>query len=292
MKKVQKGKGRRFKSSLMGKNDLKRLLSALVDHFATTEQGNLEHCLGEDCPAFDEERVEDIGVTAYKNASFAELSLCLSFEEGHPVQFSKYQSQDNKYDAWDDHSKRRWENGGMGMIPILGQWHQLAGVSAIMDKIFIDTTAPPKTSHILIADDVGLRKMLKIMMILAFLIQVYVCEANEGIHKRPPSVSRGEYRKNLVSFSHHLYVMIRQPFFIHGPRRSPKPPTSAHFAKRCNSSVEPGVPHLQMLEIHIVNGNESKVDAFFASPAWQQSKTPMIFRVVLMQHSVPFHFYS
>ena len=39
----------------MGENDLKHLLSALVDHFATTEQGNHKHCLGEDCPVFDEE---------------------------------------------------------------------------------------------------------------------------------------------------------------------------------------------------------------------------------------------
>src|ERR1700761_9083945 len=119
----------------MGADDLQRLLSALVDHFAVAEEGHLEHRLGEDCPAFDEERAEDIGVMAYKTLSFEALSLGLAFEDGRPIQFSKYRSTDNKYEAWDDHSERRWETGGTGMIPIQGQWHQLAGVSAVVDKI-------------------------------------------------------------------------------------------------------------------------------------------------------------
>jgi SNF2 family DNA or RNA helicase len=39
------------------------------------------------------------------------------------------------------------------------------------------------------------------------------------------------------------------------------------------------------LEVHIVMGNEREVDDFFSS-AWKDSQTPMIFRVVLIQHSV------
>jgi SNF2 family DNA or RNA helicase len=45
------------------------------------------------------------------------------------------------------------------------------------------------------------------------------------------------------------------------------------------------------LEIHIVVGNEKQVDAFFSSSAWQDSPMPMIFRVILMQHSVRILFY-
>lgn len=40
------------------------------------------------------------------------------------------------------------------------------------------------------------------------------------------------------------------------------------------------------IEVHILNGNQAQIDTFFSSPAWQESTTPMIFRVILMQHSV------
>jgi hypothetical protein len=180
----------------MGESDLRRLLAELVDHFALAENASIttEELSDEQCPAFDtdDSRAEDIGVGAYKSTDLEELSRMLAFPDGRPVQFSPFRSPVNGYDAWDDEKERRWEQGGEGMIPMQGQWHQLAGVCGIIDKVFLGQEAPPKTSHILIADDVGLGKTLEIMMVLAFVMQVYVCEENAEIEQRPPIVTGGE----------------------------------------------------------------------------------------------------
>lgn len=180
----------------MAESDLKRLLAELVDHFATsdTDTNNSDQMLGEDCPAFDEDGdcAEDIGVMAYKNTTLDELHRLLAFQDGRPIQFSKFRATDDRYNGWEDEKERLWEKGGEGMVDIHAQWHQLTGVCSIVDKIFLDTAMPPKTSHLLIADDVGLGKTVEIMMVLAFLMQVYVCEGEENIENRPPLVSSGK----------------------------------------------------------------------------------------------------
>jgi hypothetical protein len=180
---------------MMAESDLKRLLAELVDHFAAGDTHlSSDQMLGEDWPAFDEDgdRAEDIGVVAYKNTSLQELQTLLAFQDGRPVQFSKFRASDDRYDAWEDEKERLWEKGGEGMVEIRAQWHQLTGVCSIVDKIFLDAAMPPKTSHLLIADDVGLGKTVEIMMVLAFLMQAYVCEQEENIDNRPPIVSSGK----------------------------------------------------------------------------------------------------
>lgn len=193
---IRKARGKRFQSDLMAESDLKRLLAELVDHFSTGDNETLSYdqMLGEDWPAFDDDsnRAEDIGVVAYKNTSLEDLHKLLAFHDGRPIQFSKFRATDDRYDAWEDDRERLWEKGGDGMVEIGAQWHQLTGVCSIVEKIFLDKDMPPKMSHLLIADDVGLGKTVEIMMVLAFLMQVYVCEAEENIENRPPLVSSGK----------------------------------------------------------------------------------------------------
>ena len=83
----------------------------------------------------------------------------------------------------------------------------------------------------------SLGKTLGIMMILAFLIQVYMCEANKGIHKRPPIISGGDScTRHLVSFFMSLICTGRQPHFIHGTRPSSEPATSTCFRVKVRES--------------------------------------------------------
>lgn len=187
-------RSKRFNSVLMGALDLKKLLAEIVDHFAETEEQSMATIFDEECPPFDDDRAEDIGVTAYKKHTFEELASSLAFSDGRPVQFSKFRSLSNTYDSWSDDKALYWEKGGSGMVEVQGQWHQLAGVCGMVDKVFVGKNEETKTSHILIADDVGLGKTLEMMMLLAFLMQVYVCENSTSIRKRPPIIAGGEFK--------------------------------------------------------------------------------------------------
>jgi len=174
----------------MDESDLENLYSILADHFKelseqerTVDVGvllenDLEGVFGEDG--------DDMGVTAYKDKTYEELSTLLGFPEGRPPLFSKFRSKDTTINSWDDPvESSKWTQGGEGLQPLTLKWHQLCGVASMVDKMFVQEQ--DSGTNVCLADDVGLGKSAQIMAFIAFLITVWYSERDLST-ARPPIV--------------------------------------------------------------------------------------------------------
>lgn len=164
----------------MDESDLQSLYAILADHFK--EQG--ERLEGDLQPDYELRGVfgddgQDMGVTAYKDKTYEELSTLLAFPEGRPPLFCKYRSMDTTINSWVDEESPQWTQGGDGLIPLALKWHQLCGVASMVDKMFVGNKATG--TNICLSDDVGLGKSAQIMGVIAFIIVVWVAQRDKQV---------------------------------------------------------------------------------------------------------------
>jgi hypothetical protein len=76
------------------------------------------------------------------------------------------------------------------MIAIELLWHQLCGVSEIVNRIWT-AEQTPDVHGVLLADDVGVGKTAQVMASIAFIQLVFQSEAHK--HLRPPIISMPFY---------------------------------------------------------------------------------------------------
>ena len=177
-------------ASTMDEGDLEHLLIVLADHFSELLDQErpepLEDVLraGNDLENVFSEDTDDMGVSAFKDKTYEELSTLLGFPEGRPPLFSKFRSKDSTINSWDDPDESpRWTQGGEGLQPLALQWHQLCGVAAMVDKMFVQKQG--LGTNVCLGDDVGLGKSAQIMGYIAFLIIVWFAQQNPALVQPP-----------------------------------------------------------------------------------------------------------
>ena len=187
-----RGRKKKIIASTMDESDLKSLYTTLADHFKelseqerSREGGSL--LMEDDLRGVFGQDGHDMGVTAYKEKTYEELSMLLGFPEGRPPLFSKYRSKDTTINSWDDPEEEspKWSQGGEGLSSLTLKWHQLCGVASMVEKTFVQQKGGG--TNICLADDVGLGKSAQIMAFIAFLITVWYSEQDPD-RPRPPIV--------------------------------------------------------------------------------------------------------
>jgi len=187
----KRGRKKKIVASTMNEGDLEILYAILADHFKElSEQEQPERTedvllTGKDLEGVFGEGSDDMGVTAFKDKTYEELSMLLGFPEGRPPLFAKFRSKDPTINSWDDPDELpKWTQGGEGLQPLTLKWHQLCGVAAMVEKLFVQLG---DGTNVCLADDVGLGKSAQIMAFITFLIIVWFSE-KDPTRPRPPIV--------------------------------------------------------------------------------------------------------
>jgi TATA-binding protein-associated factor len=116
----------------------------------------------------------DPGVEVESTLSPSLIANKLGFYDGIPLLFNSHRHKDG-LTPWDDpcafENTETLKTSGE-FTPINPRWHQLAGVHAVLRRLF-STTATSETSGVLIADEVGLGKTLQSLAIVATLAEYF-----------------------------------------------------------------------------------------------------------------------
>lgn len=121
------------------------------------------------------ERVDnaDPGMEAEARVPPEELATDLGFHSNLPLLFNRYRHSAG-LTAWDPKYTqlfRDQESGKLSsdLLPLILHWHQIAGVHAIIQKLFSSKPEPAYCPGILLADEVGLGKTFQAGTLVAFL---------------------------------------------------------------------------------------------------------------------------
>lgn len=179
---------------LASEEDVSSVLALYQEHFSTeaTDEMPLEvNQIRLDIPFVEPIQGADPGIEIEFLMSSKELSAGLGFKEGLPFVFNKQRHADG-YTPWD--SSFEDEVQGIKMQSIKLQWHQLAGVHAIIRLIFTEESSPSHCTGVLLADDVGLGKTFQACTVIGFLGELAVRQA---VNKCLPPII-GEF---IINFS-------------------------------------------------------------------------------------------
>ena len=129
------------------------------------------------------------GVEKYKSASVSELCAAIGIKDAHLPMFNVNQDPDGGRDPWDP-QYRSWFADSKNTIPLTPRWHQLVGITGMIERMF--------AGHpILLMDGVGLGKTLQVVGVITVLTQFReFYEAN----KRFPGAF-GAFHRDLLLFN-------------------------------------------------------------------------------------------
>lgn len=130
--------------------------------------------------------LRDLGVGRFARKSPIELETLLGWPGSRPPIFAEYRSRTGR-NEWDE--SKAFSMSDPDVEPLKLLWHQMCGVTAIVEKIWTKDEA--SVPGILLADAVGLGKTAQIMAVIAMIIQVWMAEkqGKEGRQEiRPPVI--------------------------------------------------------------------------------------------------------
>lgn len=135
----------------------------------------------------------DSGVEVELSMTPEQLAHNLGFRTGLPILFNDTRHTGG-LTPWRAATRHLFQEKDIlrrdpAIVPLTLHWHQLAGIHAIIRKLF---TAEAATSSevlgVLIADEVGLGKTFQIATTISFLIDLVHCQANHL--PLPPIISK------------------------------------------------------------------------------------------------------
>jgi SNF2 family DNA or RNA helicase len=134
----------------------------------------------------------DPGVEVEAKMPPDQLSVNLGFTKDHlPFQFNPYHHSKG-FSTWDSPSMFK---AGQPDIQTQGlHYHQLAGVHAVIRKIFSDKPNEGPCRGILLADEVGLGKTAMAISVMAFLSHLVLLQASEA--PLPPIIGKPPLLRN------------------------------------------------------------------------------------------------
>ena len=111
----------------------------------------------------------DLGVEVEAALSYDDLAHNLGFFNGSPLLFNAYRHSGG-LTPWDNPAAFEGANQDDALVPLRLRWHQLAGVHAVLRRVFAAEPTPGDLG-MLIADEVGLGKTLQSLAIVATLTE-------------------------------------------------------------------------------------------------------------------------
>ncbi|KAK2464152.1 hypothetical protein APHAL10511_003845 [Amanita phalloides] len=266
---------RRVKADL-DPNDLadaeavERTLNMYVEYFSQGEEERFDLDNVRAGTLWNEATEGDMGVEEMSQKSTEELSGLLGFQEDRPFIWNNFKRVDNVRNAWEavGEDGELFVQGGEGMEAVRLLWHQLAGVAAMVSKVWV--AEEKKTFGVMLADDVGVGKTAQVMATIAFTQLVYECEQQK--QPRPALI------KDLPSFMGKGGVP-NAPHAIIVPNS-----LVGQWRRELKTFFKPNV-----IDIFILPTQKVKLPQYFEASnegAWMKSKHEMIRRIVLVPHSV------
>lgn len=143
----------------------------------------------------------DLGVECEYSMSSTDLAHNLGFPNGTPVLFNQFRHRGG-LTPWDPEHAPLFADPNAQRNPDLSRfnphWHQLAGVHAIIRRVFSSKQdCDESCTGMLVADDVGLGKTCQAILVIAFLADaVYRQEENLSL---PPLLSKSLLSLRLFS---------------------------------------------------------------------------------------------
>jgi len=117
----------------------------------------------------------DLGVSKFMQCSEEALALLLNFPNGCPTLFTKFRSASGLC-AWDGDNAKRFILENSNMQPLCLLWHQLVGVTSVIDKAFTTKPVEAGLPGVLIADAVGVGKTALSMGVITFIIDAFFAQ--------------------------------------------------------------------------------------------------------------------
>ncbi|KAK0439091.1 P-loop containing nucleoside triphosphate hydrolase protein [Desarmillaria tabescens] len=115
----------------------------------------------------------DLGVEAWAKTSYEQLREMLRWPQGRPEEFNQFLNS-SLVDYWDDENKEYLKKipseGDADNKVITLMWHQLVGITALVNMFWTAEEIPEGVPGALLADEVGLGKTAQMMGIIAFII--------------------------------------------------------------------------------------------------------------------------
>jgi len=119
----------------------------------------------------------DPGVEVETGMSPDELARELGFPDHLPFLFNKYRHTKG-FSAWDNPTL--FENTNDPCVqPLCLHYHQLAGLHAIIRRVFTEQPQPGACTDVLLADEVGLGKTAVAISLMSFLSHIVMLQTTE-----------------------------------------------------------------------------------------------------------------
>lgn len=165
-----------------------RIIAEWVDDKARQER-YVDFTVDEGAMSKDLDVGGDLGVKGRSGFSQEQLSDLLGFKNSLPPLWNVSRALDGIKNLW-DYTGSPADFDLATLAPGIAEfhllWHQLVGVSSIVDLIFSEQQQEAM-SGFLLADSMGLGKTAEILATMAFLMQVVEIENNPG-QPRPPII--------------------------------------------------------------------------------------------------------
>ncbi|KAM6491331.1 P-loop containing nucleoside triphosphate hydrolase protein [Amanita muscaria] len=270
----EKGKQKKMHpADLADKESVRQIINLYLDFFQR-DDGEL-HLEGETAGQLWLEACDqsgDLGVHDMSKKSEAELSTLLSFPNGRPLAWNNFSAEGKASTAWEetdaDMIKRYEEGGSPDMKPLYLLWHQLVGVASMAEKTWRANNAETPFG-ILLADEVGVGKTAQVMAFIAFLQFVQQSEVKGS--SRPTLLADKPFFMGTAGVPNAPHAIIVPNTLINQWRRELK-----CFFK----------PHA--IDIFVLPTARAALKDYFedSSSPWKKSNHELVFRVVLVPHSV------
>ncbi|KAK2459376.1 hypothetical protein APHAL10511_008608 [Amanita phalloides] len=197
-------------------------------------------------------------------------TACNSCLQDQPFIWNDFKWVDNVSNAWEAirMDGKLYVQGREGMEPIQLLWHQLAGVVAMVSKVWV--AEGNTTFRAMLADDISVGKMAQVMATIAFTQLMYECEQQK--QPRPALI------KDLPSFMGKGGVP-NVPHAIIVPNSLVR-----QWWQELKTFFKPNV-----IDIFILPTQKVKLPQYFEASnegAWMKSRHEMICHIVLVPHSV------
>ena len=140
----------------------------------------------------------DTGVEVEAKMPPDQLSFNLGFKDHLPFQFNKYHHSKG-FSTWDSPSMLKPGQPHSDMQPQGLHYHQLAGVHAVIRKVFSEKPKEGPCQGILLADEVGLGKTAMAISVMAFLSHLVLLQASEAA--LPPIIRKASSLTKLFSLT-------------------------------------------------------------------------------------------
>ncbi|TFK61411.1 P-loop containing nucleoside triphosphate hydrolase protein [Pluteus cervinus] len=217
----------------------------------------------------------DLGVERRAQQDEESLNTLLSFENSRPVNWFPFRHTDAAKSSWNADDKHLYKEGGDGISELKLLWHQLVGISSIVDLFWTAEKTDTRPPGVLLSDAVGVGKTAQVMGVIAFLQHIYMSE------NQPNAESDGNVEPNVK-----LRPQIVVDKFFAGEGRVPN---RAHLIVVPLSLLDQWKRELRTffkpnaVDIFQLSGNYQSVKKFFAADGpFEKSKHNPIFRIVLV----------